>query len=108
MERIVPGCRPFPFGHVGDGNIHFNIGRPPAMAKAEFLALAPGLTDAVHGLVLELGGSVSAEHGIGNVKVAELARIKPPVELELMHRIKAVLDPHGLMNPGKILRSPGN
>ncbi len=98
-----PGIRPYPFGHVGDGNIHYNVARPVSMDGAAFLAEAGAVTRMVHDIVVDLGGSISAEHGIGGRKRAELARFKDPVELDLMRRIKAMLDPAAIMNPGKVL-----
>lgn len=95
-----------PFGHVGDGNIHFDLVQPAALSREDFLALSPAITDAVNDLIAELGGSFSAEHGIGRIKLGSLARYRDPVEIELMRRIKEALDPHGLMNPGKILPEP--
>lgn len=103
VMALVPGCRPLPFGHYGDGNIHFNISQPPGADKAAFLAHWEDVTEAVNAIVLELGGSISAEHGIGHMKRDLLARVKSPVELDLMRRIKSAFDPHGIMNPGKVL-----
>lgn len=100
---LVPGCRPLPFGHYGDGNIHFNISQPQGMDKAAFLARWEDVTEAVNAIVLELSGSISAEHGIGHMKRDLLARVKSPVELDLMRRIKAAFDPRGILNPGKVL-----
>jgi FAD/FMN-containing dehydrogenase len=103
VESICPGARPLPFGHFGDGNVHYNVAQPPGMDREAFLALWEPITTAVHDLVVELDGSFSAEHGIGRAKRAELARRKSPVEMDLMHRIKAALDPIGILNPGKVL-----
>lgn len=103
LADFMPGLRPYPFGHVGDGNIHCNVARPEAMDKASFLAHAPAITAIIHAEVTRQGGSISAEHGIGNLKVAEMARLKDPVELALMRQMKALLDPAGIMNPGKLL-----
>lgn len=91
------------FGHVGDGNLHYNLSRPGATDNAAFIAQTPEANRIVHDLVVELGGSISAEHGIGQLKRGELRRYKAPLELELMRRIKDALDPAGIMNPGKIL-----
>ena len=82
VERIVPGCRPVPFGHFGDGNIHFNVSRPLGMDSADFLANWDAMTSAVHELVVSLDGSVSAEHGIGRMKRELLAETKSDIELE--------------------------
>jgi len=108
LERLMPGIRPYPFGHVADGNIHYNIARPPDMDGPAYLARAGEITAIVHGVVLGLGGTISAEHGIGRRKAAELERVKDPVELDLMRRIKTLLDPQNLMNPGKVLRGPSH
>ncbi|HLY58025.1 MAG TPA: FAD-binding oxidoreductase [Stellaceae bacterium] len=99
----LPGIRPVPFGHVGDGNIHFNLSQPEGADRAGFLARWSEFNDIVHGIVARHGGSISAEHGIGRLKRDEIARYKAPLELELMARVKRALDPHGIMNPGKVL-----
>ncbi|SIS51705.1 FAD-binding oxidoreductase [Paracoccus saliphilus] len=99
----VPAVRICPFGHFGDGNIHFNLSRPLDMSDADFLEEYPAFNRIVHDIVAELGGSISAEHGIGLVKRQELRRYKDPVALRVMEQIKTVLDPEGLMNPGKVL-----
>jgi FAD/FMN-containing dehydrogenase len=103
VERLCPGARPVPFGHMGDGNVHYNVSQPPGMDKQRFLDLWEPMNRAVHDLVCELGGSISAEHGIGQLKRDELRRVKSPVELDLQRRIKTALDPNGIMNPGKVL-----
>jgi D-lactate dehydrogenase (cytochrome) len=103
VERMVPGIRPVPFGHVGDGNIHFNLSQPLGADRAAYLARWDEVNHAVHSLVVEMDGSISAEHGIGYMKVAENARFKSEVELDLMRRVKQALDPEGLMNPGKVV-----
>jgi FAD/FMN-containing dehydrogenase len=102
-----PGVRPVPFGHVGDGNVHFNVSQPVGADKAEFLAQWDAMSDIVHGVAHRMGGSISAEHGIGHMKVQEMARTKSPAALAAMRAIKAALDPHGIMNPGKVLAAPG-
>ena len=99
----MPGARMVPFGHMGDGNIHCNISQPVAMDKQVFLAHWDELTDIVNDSVMHFGGSISAEHGIGQLKVGLLRRYKDPVALDVMRAIKAALDPNGLMNPGKLL-----
>ncbi len=104
VTALVPGARPVPFGHFGDGNIHFNISQPKDMDKAAFLAQWEKVADVVHGIVLKYGGSISAEHGVGRMKAEALEMIKSPVEMELMRGIKAAFDPRGIMNPGKVLR----
>jgi FAD/FMN-containing dehydrogenase len=103
VERICPGARPMPVSHFGDGNVHYNISQPEGMAKDRFMALWDDLVHAVHNEVLALDGSISAEHGIGLMKVAELAQVKGEVAMDLMRRIKAALDPKGILNPGKVL-----
>jgi FAD/FMN-containing dehydrogenase len=104
VVRIVPGARPVPFGHYGDGNIHFNVSQPPGADTGAFLARWDEVSDAVHGVVLRLGGSISAEHGIGQMKAELLERVKSPVELAMMRAVKDALDPRGILNPGKVLR----
>jgi D-lactate dehydrogenase (cytochrome) len=101
--KLIPGCRPCPFGHLGDGNIHFNVSQPVGADKEAFLARWHDMNDVVHGIVMEYGGSISAEHGIGFMKREELAHVKDPVALELMRTLKATLDPNGILNPGKVV-----
>jgi FAD/FMN-containing dehydrogenase len=103
VTAAVPGVRPVPFGHLGDGNIHFNFSQPPAMDRAAFLARAPEIHAIVHGIVVELGGSISAEHGIGRYKRELLRTVKSDIELEMMHRIKRAFDPNNILNPGRVL-----
>lgn len=103
LRDAFPGVRIVAFGHVGDGNLHYNLSKSDAAANAEFIALTPQANRIVHDIAAELGGSISAEHGIGQLKRAELLRYKSGVEMDLMRRVKSVLDPRGLMNPGKIL-----
>jgi FAD/FMN-containing dehydrogenase len=102
----VPDGRLVAYGHVGDGNLHFNVSQLPGSDRARFLAHTDSVRRAVHDLVREFGGSFSAEHGIGRTKVAELERYASAVELELMRAVKRAFDPHGIMNPGKVLREP--
>ena len=99
----MPSVRVVPFGHFGDGNLHFNLSRPLDMTDAEFLEEYPAFNRIVHDIVAGMNGSISAEHGIGMVKRKELRRYKDPVALKLMDTIKQALDPEGLMNPGKVL-----
>ncbi|MBX9590351.1 MAG: FAD-binding oxidoreductase [Hyphomonadaceae bacterium] len=101
--RICPGARPLPLGHFGDGNVHYNIAQPVGMPRPEFMALWKPIVAAVHEIVLDFGGSISAEHGIGQMKRAELAEAKGSVAMDLMRAIKAALDPKGILNPGKVL-----
>ena len=103
VEARIPGVRLVSFGHLGDGNIHYNISQPVGADKAAFLSRWYEVNDIVHEQVLRLGGSISAEHGIGIQKREELAKVKDPVALAVMRSIKASLDPRGIMNPGKVL-----
>ena len=103
-ERLVPGIRAVPFGHMGDGNIHFNFSQPVGADGKAFMASADELVhEAIYEIVLKLGGSVSAEHGIGQLKLELLAQVKDPVALDMMRAIKGALDPKGILNPGKML-----
>ena len=106
ISSNVPDGRLVAYGHVGDGNLHFNISQRPGADRDQFLARTEDVRRAVHELVREFGGSFSAEHGVGRTKVGELERYASPVELALMHSVKRALDPHGIMNPGKVLRQP--
>ncbi len=103
LQAAFPGCQLVCFGHLGDGNLHFNVAPPAGVANEDFLHSQEAVNRVVHDAVAAFGGSISAEHGIGALKRDELARYKSPVELNLMRAIKAALDPLGLMNPGKIL-----
>jgi FAD/FMN-containing dehydrogenase len=103
VEKVLPGIRPCPFGHLGDGNIHFNFSQPAGADPKAFMAREGDLNAAVYEVVARLGGSISAEHGIGQLKPALLKRVKDPVALEMMRSIKVALDPNGIMNPGKLL-----
>jgi FAD/FMN-containing dehydrogenase len=103
VSAMIPGVRPCPFGHVGDGNIHFNFTQPVGMDKQAFLARWEEVNETVHAIVGELGGTISAEHGIGVLKREMLKGVKSPIELDLMRRVKAAFDPNGIMNPGKVL-----
>ena len=105
ISRHVPEGRLIAYGHVGDGNLHFNLNQDPMVPAQAFLARAAEVQRAIHDLVHEFGGSFSAEHGIGQLKVAELERYAPPVALELMRAIKHAFDPNGIMNPGKVLKA---
>jgi FAD/FMN-containing dehydrogenase len=101
----VPEGRLVAYGHVGDGNLHFNLNQAPGADAEAFLAREPQARRAIHDLVRELGGSFSAEHGIGRLKVEELERYAPPAELELMRAVKRAFDPNGILNPGKLFRA---
>jgi FAD/FMN-containing dehydrogenase len=103
VEAMIPGCRPVPFGHLGDGNIHYNVSQPVGADKAEFLEHWDEVNDAVFGVVAKYAGSISAEHGIGVMKRALLPSVKDPVAYELMRGFKQMLDPNGILNPGKVL-----
>ena len=103
LAALVPGIRIMCFGHVGDGNLHYNQSMPIGMTEAEFRAVAPALHDAVHAVTASLGGSISAEHGIGRLKQEALLRTKPAAALATMRRVKAALDPQNLLNPGRVL-----
>lgn len=103
VERLVPGIRPCPFGHMGDGNIHFNFSQPEGADSKAFMEGAGSVHAAVYEVVARLGGSVSAEHGIGQLKTGLLKQVKDPVALEMMRAIKQALDPKGILNPGKLL-----
>ena len=101
--KLIPGARPVPFGHLGDGNIHYNVSQPLGGDTAGFMARWHEVNAVVFGIVLRMGGSISAEHGIGVLKRDELPDVKDKVAIELMRGIKAMLDPLGIMNPGKVL-----
>ncbi len=103
LQQAIPGVRNITFGHLGDGNLHYNVSRPDSIPEADFLARQEQIYQWVHDSVHTHGGSISAEHGIGQLKRDELLRYKSPVEMDLMRRIKQALDPQGLMNPGKVL-----
>jgi FAD/FMN-containing dehydrogenase len=103
VESLIPGVRFCTFGHMGDGNLHYNISQPLGADKAAFLARWHEVNALVHDIVGNFDGSISAEHGIGQLKRGELLRFKDPVALDLMRRIKREFDPAGIMNPGKVL-----
>lgn len=103
LEAAFPGCRMVTFGHLGDGNLHYNVSAPLDCADTVFLERQEQVNYVVHDSVHAFGGAISAEHGIGMLKRDELLRYKSPVEMALMRTIKAALDPHNLMNPGKVL-----
>lgn len=100
VREMLPGVRPCPFGHVGDGNLHFNLSKPHGSDDAAFMSHAERVHTLVHDLVVAMGGSIAAEHGIGRLKAAMLARYKQPVELDMLRAIKSALDPDNRLNPG--------
>ena len=103
VQELIPGARLVTFGHMGDGNLHYNISQPVGADKAGYLARWGEVNGLVHSIVHEFSGSISAEHGIGQLKRDELAHYKQPLALDLMRRIKTVFDPNGIMNPGKLI-----
>jgi D-lactate dehydrogenase (cytochrome) len=103
VVKLIPGARPFPFGHLGDGNIHYNVSQPVDGDKAAFMARWNDVHDVVHGIVARLGGSISAEHGIGVMKRNELPHFKDTVALDVMRTLKTTFDPLNILNPGKIV-----
>jgi FAD/FMN-containing dehydrogenase len=103
VTTLAPGCRPVPFGHLGDGNIHFNVSQPEGGDGEAFRRLRPEINAAVFELVAAHGGSIAAEHGIGQMKRDLLPMVRHPVEIDVMRRIKAALDPKGILNPGKVV-----
>lgn len=103
VVKLIPGARPVPFGHLGDGNLHYNVSQPIGADTADYLARWHDVNAVVFEIVLRMGGSISAEHGIGVLKRDELPEVKDKTAIELMRSIKAMLDPHGIMNPGKVL-----
>jgi D-lactate dehydrogenase (cytochrome) len=103
VVKLIPGSRPVPFGHLGDGNIHYNVSQPVGGNAADFLARWHEVNAVVFAIVMRMGGSISAEHGIGVLKRDELPDVKDKTAIELMRSIKAMLDPLGIMNPGKVL-----
>jgi len=105
LHANVPEGRLVAYGHVGDGNLHFNLNQAPGSSREAFLGREAAIKRVMHDLVREFGGSFSAEHGIGRLKVGELERYASPVELDLMRAVKHAFDPNGILNPGKVLRS---
>jgi FAD/FMN-containing dehydrogenase len=101
--RLEPQARLVCFGHMGDGNLHYNISQPKGGAPADFLARYREINDTVHDVVREFNGSISAEHGIGRLKRDELIATAPPVAIDLMRRVKMAFDPAGIMNPGRVI-----
>jgi FAD/FMN-containing dehydrogenase len=105
VMALVPGARPLPFGHLGDGNIHYNVSQPVGADKAAFLKHWDEVNAAVFAIVKQYDGSISAEHGIGVMKREVLPTVKDPVALDLMRKLKRMLDPNNILNPGKVLSS---
>jgi D-lactate dehydrogenase (cytochrome) len=103
VTALIPGARPMPFGHLGDGNIHYNVNQPEGADKAQFLARWDEVNAVVFAVVAKFAGSISAEHGVGIMKRDLLPRVKDPVALDLMRTLKRTLDPKGILNPGKVL-----
>jgi len=103
VTALIPGARPLPFGHLGDGNIHYNVNQPVGADKGEFLKRWDEVNAAVFAVVKKYGGSISAEHGVGVMKRDLLPSVKDPVALDLMRSLKHMLDPKGILNPGKVL-----
>jgi FAD/FMN-containing dehydrogenase len=103
VRRLAPEGDVISYGHAGDGNLHFNVSQKPDADIKSFMARGPMLELAMFDLVESLGGSISAEHGIGRLKAEEFARRADPVELSVMHVLKQALDPKGILNPGKVL-----
>ena len=104
MKKALPECRPVIFGHVGDGNLHFNCQAPAGWSKPQFTPHIETISSAIYDLVVGYGGSISAEHGIGQIKVDELAHYRSRIELDTMRTLKRALDPQNIMNPGKVVR----
>jgi len=104
LRSNVPDGNLVAYGHVGDGNLHFNLNQVPGSARAAFIAREAAIKRVIHDMVRDFGGSFSAEHGIGRLKVGELERYTPAVELDLMRAVKRAFDPNGILNPGKVLR----
>jgi len=103
VASVAPDARVVCFGHMGDGNLHYNVSQPAGGDTAAFLALYPAMNHAVHEVVRSLGGSISAEHGIGRMKRDELIATAPPVAIDLMRRVKRAFDPANIINPGKVI-----
>jgi FAD/FMN-containing dehydrogenase len=103
VQALIPGSRPVPFGHLGDGNIHYNVSQPVGADTKAYLGRWYEMNAAVHAVVARFGGSISAEHGIGVMKRKLLPQVKDPVALDLMRALKRTLDPNGILNPGKVI-----
>jgi len=103
VQAACPGIRPVPFGHIGDGNVHFNLSQPEDADRDAYLARWEEIAALVHEIVRAHDGSISAEHGVGRMKRDEIAATKSPVEMEMMRGLKALLDPNGILNPEKVV-----
>ena len=103
LQRDFPGCRMVTFGHLGDGNLHYNVSAPEQVPDEQFIGRQSAVNRVVHDSVHQYGGSISAEHGVGALKRDEMRRYKSEVEMRLMQSIKQALDPLNLMNPGKVI-----
>lgn len=103
VSRLLPGSRFISFGHLGDGNIHYNVSQPTGMDKAKFLGMWNAMNDVVFEVVGRFNGSISAEHGIGRLKAHRMSAIKSPVELAMMRDLKRMFDPNNILNPGRVL-----
>jgi FAD/FMN-containing dehydrogenase len=103
VARRWPGARHMTFGHVGDGNLHYNFSPAPGENAVAFMAMQDDLNALVHDIVVAHGGTISAEHGLGVLRRDEAVRLKSPVELRLQQAIKQALDPLGILNPGKMI-----
>ncbi len=103
VAALIPGARPLPFGHLGDGNIHYNVTQPVGADKDEYLKRWHDMNAVVFAVVKKYGGSISAEHGVGVIKRDLLPSVKDPVAIDLMRNLKHMLDPKGILNPGKVL-----
>jgi D-lactate dehydrogenase (cytochrome) len=103
VEALVTGIRPVPFGHLGDGNVHFNFSAPKSADAQSFLSRREEVARVIHDVVASLGGSISAEHGLGVMKRDEIRRYKSAVELDTMRVLKRALDPNNILNPGKMV-----
>jgi FAD/FMN-containing dehydrogenase len=108
VEERFAGTQVIAFGHLGDGNVHFNLRAPKGSGRDWLETEAPRVTAFVHDLTVAAGGSISAEHGIGQMRLTELARLSDPARIEAMRAIKSALDPAGIMNPGKLVPPIGN
>jgi FAD/FMN-containing dehydrogenase len=103
VNRFMPAARVMSFGHMGDGNMHFNVTQPVGMDKTAYLDQWNGMNKVVFDVVMKFGGSISAEHGIGRLKIGHMVEIKSEIELNMMRDLKRLYDPLNIMNPGKVI-----